>query len=307
VESKRIMITGSSGMIGTRLCEKLIEKKYNIICIDRRNNSWNSQINKSTIKINLLDRDKVLDLELDDIDLIIHLAANARVYNLVIDPLQAQENIQTTFNILEFARINKIKRIIFSSSREIYGNSCENPHAEKFIDIDNCESPYAASKLSCESLIISYHKCYGIDFTILRLSNVYGMYDETDRVIPNFIRQAYQNKNLIVFGDKIADFTYIDDTIDGIIMSIEKYHKSKNTSFNIAYGQGVSIISIAEQIISYFNSDSKILVMENRTGELLKYIADISKAKTILNYDPKTSIREGVCKTIDWYLKNKKY
>jgi UDP-glucose 4-epimerase len=90
-------------------------------------------------------------------------------------------------------------------------------------------------------------------------------------------------------------------------MSIEKYHKSKNSSFNIAYGQGVSIISIAEQIRSYFNSDSKILVMENRTGELLKYIADISKAKTVLNYNPKTSIREGICKTIDWYLKNKKY
>lgn len=302
---RKVLVTGSSGMIGTRLCEKLIENQYNIIGVDWKDNRWNKSIDSLTIKIDLRDLNKVLERAPRDIDLIIHLAANARVHNLVIDPSQALDNILLTFNILEFMRLYNVKRVIFASSREVYGNSSYHKHTEENVNIHNCESPYAASKMAGESLVWSYHRCYGIDFILFRFSNVYGMYDETDRVMPFFIRQALNGRELTVFGkEKIADFTYIDDTVDGIVKGIERFDESKNKVFNLAYGEGVSILKVAELIKHQLNSTSKIVIEKNRVGELMKYVADISEAHSVLYYTPKTKIEEGICKTIEWYIRN---
>ncbi len=168
-----------------------------------------------------------------------------------------------------------------------------------------CESPYTASKILGESLIHSYHKCFSLNYVIVRFSNVYGMYDESNRVLPLFIKTAKKNKPLIVFSkDKILDFTYIDDAIDGILKIIEKFSKIKNNTFNIKSGKGTKILKVAQLIKKFLNSKSKIIIKENRPGEVVKYIADISKTKRLLCYKPKISIEDGIKKSIEWYNKN---
>lgn len=299
---RKILVTGSSGTIGTRLCQKLLENKYDFIGIDWKKNKWDKEIEKRTIHLDLRNKSLVFKKLPNNVDIVIHLAANARVYNLVLDPALAIDNIITTFNILEFVRLNKIKKVIFASSREIYGNSPKIVHKEDNARIDFIESSYSASKLSGEALIRAYSNCYGIDFMILRFSNVYGMYDDSDRVIPLFIKRANENKDLIIYGkDKILDFTYIDDTVDGIISAIKNFETVKNQVFNIASGKGTNIIDVAKLIIKSMGSKSRIILKETRKGEVMKYIANIQKAKRFLNYQPKTDIRDGIIKTIKWF------
>jgi UDP-glucose 4-epimerase len=302
---KKILITGSSGTIGTRLGEKLLNLGYEIMGVDWKKNKWHKNLEKRTIHLDLRNKNLVLKKLPKKVDLIIHLAANARVYELVKNPDLARDNMITTYNILEYSRINKIKNIIFASSREVYGNTKKAKHKEEDVKIENCESPYSASKISGEALIHSYHKCFGINYVIIRFSNVYGMYDESDRVIPLFIRKAIKNENLVVFGkDKILDFTYIDDAVEGVIKVIKGFNKVKNNTFNIATGKGTKILFVAQLIKKFLNSKSRIIIKQNRPGEVVKYIADISKAKKLLNYEPRTDIIEGIKKTIEWYNRN---
>jgi len=302
---KKILITGSSGTIGTRLGEKLLNLGYEIIGVDWKKNKWHKNLEKRTIHLDLRNKNLVLKKLPKEVDLIIHLAANARVYELVKNTYLAIDNMITTYNILEYARINKIKNIIFASSREVYGNTKKAKHKEEDVKIENCESPYSASKISGEALIHSYHKCFGINYVIIRFSNVYGMYDESDRVIPLFIRKAIKNENLVVFGkDKILDFTYIDDAVEGVIKVIKRFNKVKNNIFNIATGKGTKILFVAQLIKKFLNSKSRIIIKQNRPGEVVKYIADISKAKKLLNYEPRTDIIEGIKKSIEWYNRN---
>jgi UDP-glucose 4-epimerase len=299
---KKILITGISGTIGTRLAEKLLEQDYKIIGVDWKKNKWIKDLNKITINIDIRNKSLVLKKLPVDIDLIIHLAANARVYELVKNPDLARDNFLTTYNILEYARINKIKNIIFASSREVYGNTQKIKHKENEVFIENCESSYSASKIGGETLIHSYHKCFEINYVITRFSNVYGMYDDSDRVIPLFIRKAKKNEPLIVFGkEKILDFTYIDDTVRGVIKVVDNFNKVKNNTFNIATGKGTKISQVAQLIKKFLNSKSKIIFKENRPGEVVKFIADISKAKRMLNYQPKIDIKTGIKKSIEWY------
>ncbi len=302
---KKILITGSSGTIGARLFEKLLEQGYKIRGFDKKFNKWHSRLNKLTIIGNLLNKKDIKKIP-TDFDLIIHLAANARVYDLVLKPDLARDNIITTYNILEFARKNNIKNIIFSSSREVYGNRKNIIAKERDIDLQLCESAYSASKISDEALIYSFSKCYGIDYIICRFSNVYGMYDESERFIPIMIKNIKKNKDIKIFGkDKILDFTYIDDCISGIIKCVERFFKVKNNVFNIASGEGVKLIDAAKIIKQKINSKSKILIEKNRQGEVIRFVADISKANKMLGYKPKYSLLKGLKLTIDWYQKRR--
>lgn len=301
---KNILVTGSSGTIGTRLCEKLLACGYNVTGVDKRSNQWNRKIDKITIIADLCDKNTLLSLP-NDIDMVIHLAANARVYNLVVDPSLARDNFEMLFNVMEYCRGNNIKKVFFSSSREVYGNSGLPIHTENEAYVRHCESPYTATKIGGEALVHAYRQCYGINFVIARFSNVYGMYDDSDRVIPLFIRQTLNNEDLTIFGkDKVLDFTYIDDTVDGIIKCIEHFSQEKNSVFNLASGTSIPIIDVAKQIIQGMSGKNSIVLNENRPGEVIRSSIDISKAQKKLGYSPKTQIQEGIKKSIEWYTKH---
>lgn len=302
VEIRKILVTGSSGTIGTALCEALMEEGYEVDGIDVKHNKWSEKVDRITIISDLRDKNFFSKLP-DDFDMVIHLAANARVYNLVVDPSLARDNFEILFNILEFSRLNNIRKVIFASSREVYGNSDKIFHNEDEAYVKNCESPYTATKIGGEALVHSYHQCYDIDFIILRFSNVYGKYDDSDRVIPLFITRVMQNEGLIVFGrEKLLDFTYIDDCVNGIMKSVEMFDVAKNTSFNIASGEGITILDLAKIIQNKMGSKGEIVIKESRIGEVTKFVADISRARKLLNYEPEVSIEEGIEKAIEWYV-----
>ena len=244
---KKILVTGSSGTIGTRLSETLLKEGFDIVGVDKEPNTWNEEVQRKTIILDLRDKERVLRELPKDVDAVVHLAANARVYNLVIDPSLARDNFETVFNVLEFARQNSIKRFMFSSSREVYGNSEKIIHAEDDVHIDYCESPYTASKIGGEALVQSYRQCYGMETIIFRFSNVYGMYDQSDRVIPLFIKLCTEGKDLVVYGkEKLLDYTYIDDCVSGVIAALKEFPSINGQVYNIAYGKGTSIVDVAK-------------------------------------------------------------
>lgn len=303
----KILVTGSSGTIGTRLCEKLLESGHEVIGADWEPCKWNQVVEDLRIDIDLRHKEEFDKLP-TDVDLIIHLAANARVYELVENPDRAMDNFIDTFNILEHARKNGIKRMMFASSRETYGN-IHLPEGEKYSEdkahFMTCESPYTASKIGGEALFEAYKRCYDIDTIIFRFSNVYGMYDDSIRVVPLFYRQAKANEPMKVFGkDKCLDFTYIDDCVDGIVKATENFESAKNDTYNLAFGEGTTIMTLAERVVEILGSSSAIEATSSRTGEVTHYIADISKAKKAFGYDPKTSFEEGIRKSMEWYEAN---
>jgi len=300
---KKILITGSSGTIGTRLFETLLERGYQVIGFDKTKNKWRKDLNELTIIGDLLKKEDIRKIP-KDINLVIHLAANARVFNLVKNPDLALDNIKSTYNILDFIRKNNIKNIIFPSSREVYGNRKKLVSKEDDVDLTLCESVYSASKISGEVLIYSFAKCYDIKYIICRFSNVYGMYDTSERFIPILMERMKEGKDFEVFGkDKILDFTYIDDCIDGVIKCVENFNKANGNTFNIAKGKGEKLLDIAKTIKKELNSKSKIVIGKSRKGEVIKYVADISKAKKVLKYNPKYSIKKGLELSLQWYSK----
>ena len=303
----KILVTGSSGTIGTRLCEKLLEAGHAVIGADWEKCKWNEQVENLRIDIDLRHKEEFGKLPTDS-DLIIHLAANARVYELVEHPDRAMDNFIDTFNILEHARKNGIKRMMFASSRETYGN-IHLPEGELYTEDQahfmTCESPYTASKIGGEALFEAYKRCYNIDTIIFRFSNVYGMYDDSVRVVPLFYRQAKAGETLKVFGkDKCLDFTYIDDCVDGILLSIENFESAKNETYNLAFGEGTTIMHLAQKIVELLGSSSQIEATDSRTGEVTHYIADVSKAKKAFGYDPKTNFEDGIKLSMEWYEAN---
>lgn len=300
----KILITGSSGMIGTRLFEKLLEQGYEAIGFDKRENPWNLELNKRTIKGDLLYERDIKKLP-KNIDLIVHLAANARVHNSVLNPTLALENIAMIYHILEFARKQDVSRFIFSSSREVYGNREKSIAYEEEVDIRLAESPYAATKTGAEALIHAYSKCFAMQHIILRLSNVYGRYDISDRFMPIMIQKMRKNQDVFIYGkEKVLDFTYLDDCVNGIIKSVVNFSQAQNNTLNIASGEGNTLLKIAQLIKEHLGSKSKIYIKPNRKGEVIRFIADISKAKMLLGYKPKYPIQIGCSTTVKWYCEN---
>jgi len=300
----RILVTGSSGTIGTALCRTLLDRGFDVTGVDIKRNKWDTGVQEATVNYDLRCNDLSTSLP-SDVDLVIHLAANARVYDLVVEPGLARDNTLILYNVLEYMRTVNVKRLIFSSSREVYGNSEKMTHAEEEVHVSCCESPYAASKLAGEAFVHAFHRCYGTDFVILRLSNVYGKYDESDRVVPLFIKLTKAGKDLVVYGkDKVLDFTYIDDAIEGIMLCIERFQEVKNNTLNIASREGTAVLEVAQLIRDILGARGRIRIEDNRTGEVLRYVADISRAKKKLGYVPKTAVDEGIRHSVKWYEEN---
>ena len=297
----KIIVTGSSGLIGTRLCEKLIEQNHTVIGLDKIGNKWNEKVNKCTIIGDLLD-EKTFNKLPTDINMLVHLAANARVYKLVKNPDLSKENFLTTFNCLEFCRTSPVPKFIFASSKEVYGSHDIKSCSEDDARINGVESSYAATKIGGEALTISYLKSHKVNYIICRFCTVYGKYDETDRFIPTVIKLAKNNKDIVIYGDnKISDFTYIDDAVDGLILSVNNFDDIRNDSFNISTGIGTKLLAVAELIKQKLQSNSRILVRDSRSGETTAYVGDIQKARVKLGYEPQFSIEEGINKAIEWY------
>lgn len=309
----KVLITGSSGQIGTNLGLLLQSESHEVFGVDKRENAWTDEI--ETVYQDLSApyqnfKNGIGDTQYpDDIDCVVHFAAHAKVHELVEHPYRALENITMAFNVMEYCRQNKLP-VIFGSTREVYGNTQRFITEESHADFSIAESPYAASKISAEALVHSYSACYDIPYIIFRFSNVYGRYDNDlermERVIPLFIKKISKGEQITIYGeDKTLDFTYVDDCVAGVKQAIELLvsGEAKNHTINLAYGQGNTLVNMAKYIGEALGKEPNIKLESARVGEVTHYIANIGKARALLGYDPKTPLREGLHKSVAWSMK----
>jgi UDP-glucuronate 4-epimerase len=308
----RVLITGSSGQIGTNLGLHLLEHGHQVFGIDIRPNTWTNAF--PTLLQDLSTPHHAFKGGIGhvdypaNLDAVVHFAAHAKVHELVEQPMRALENITMTYNALEFCRQNGLP-VVFSSSREVYGDIHRYITEESYADFSFTESPYSASKISGEALIYSYAQCYSLPYLVFRFSNVYGRYDNDiermERVIPLFIRKIQRGEPITIYGkDKVLDFTYVDDCVRGVYRGIELLvsREAANHTINLAYGQGNSLVSMAEYVGVALGVKPEVTIQPSRVGEVTHYIANIGKARALLGYEPRTPLKEGIRLAVAWSL-----
>lgn len=308
----RILLTGSSGQIGTNLALRLIEDGHSVFGVDKRPNSWTKEFD--TLLQDLAGhyapfRGGMNGVEYPAVDLVIHLAAHAKVHQLVRQPQRALENVMMTFNVLEYCRELELP-LVFSSTREVYGDVHRfDEYGEGAADFAFTESPYSASKIGSEAFIYSYAKCYGLRYLVFRFSNVYGRYDSDlgrmERVLPLFTHKLGRGEPITVYGgdDKVLDFTFIDDCVDGIVRGVERLAAGRveNETINLAFGQGNTLVRAAELIAAELGVTPEIAKERSLVGEVTRYVADIRKARELLDWEPQTPLDEGIPRAVDWF------
>ena len=316
-----ILVTGGAGFIGSTLADKLLKiESNNVIVIDNFNDYYSPKLKEKNIKHNLdnkkykLYRGDICNKSLlsrifneSKIDIVVHIAASAGVRPSIDKPLDyIKNNIEGTVNILEVMKKNNVKKIVFASSSSIYGNCKEEIFSED-LKVTEPISPYAASKSACEQFLYTYSKLYNIQVIALRFFTVFGPRQRPDLAIRKFIDLIKENKPIPVYGDgtTIRDYTYVDDIVDGIIGAI-KYNDTQYEIINLGGGAPVSLNQMIETIEKALNKKAKIERLPMQPGDVNKTVASITKAKKLLNYNPKTSFKEGIIKFIEWEKNVKK-
>ncbi len=308
----RVLVTGSSGQIGTNLALRLQHDGHGVFGVDKRQNPWTDAF--PTLLQDLAGHYPAFSggiggVEYPSVDLVVHLAAHAKVHQLGREPHRALENAIMTFNVLEYARGLGLP-LVFSSTREVYGDVHRfEEYAEEAADFAYTESPYSASKITSEAFIYSYARCYGLDYLVFRFSNVYGRYDNDlwrmERVLPLFMHQLSRGEPITIFGgdQKVLDFTYVDDCVDGIARGVYALAERRisNKTVNLAYGQGNTLVRAAELIAAELGVEPQIHQAPSLLGEVTHYVADVSKARELLGWEPETPLSDGIPRSVAWF------
>jgi UDP-glucuronate 4-epimerase len=311
--SKKFLITGAAGFIGSHLCEKLSGDGHIVVGLDNFDPFYDRKTKESNIK-SLLKSNKFKLIEGDirnsdcvgsicknGIDVIIHLAAKAGVRPSIEDPVgYADTNINGTLVMLESAKKFNIKKFIFASSSSVYGNNKKVPFSETD-NVDFPISPYAATKKAGELICHTYHHLYQMNITCLRFFTVYGPRQRPDLAIHKFARLIKQGKPIPMFGDgsMMRDFTYIDDIIDGTVAAIEKCKGFE--IYNLGESRPIRLDGLIKEIEKALGKKAIIERLALQPGDVEKTFADVTKAKERLGYNPNTDITIGLEKFAEWF------
>lgn len=316
---KTYLVTGGAGFIGSHLCDYLLENGARVINVDNFNDFYNPGIKEKNIAQHLgkenytVERADIRDLVSLDrifgqnkIDTVVHLAAMAGVRPSIEKPLLYEEvNVAGTMNLLEMCKKYDIKNFVCASSSSVYGNNKQVPFKETDI-VDFAISPYAATKKSCEVMGHTYHHLYGIDMAMLRFFTVYGPRQRPDLAIHKFTKIIIQGDELPFYGDGTTkrDYTYIEDIIDGVVKSIKYVEENSGVYeiFNLGESQTISLSHMLKCIEEELGTKATVKRLPMQAGDVEKTFADISKAKEILGYNPKTKFEDGIKKFIKWYI-----
>jgi NAD dependent epimerase/dehydratase len=313
-ESKKILVTGADGFIGSHLTELLVKKGYQVRALSQYNsfNYWGW----------LEDLDCIKDVEVvsgdvrdphyckhitKDIDTVFHLAALIAIpYSYVAPDSYVDTNVKGTLNICQGALENGVKRIIHTSTSEVYGTAQYVPIDEKHPL--QAQSPYSASKIAADAMALSYFNAFNLPLTIARPFNTYGPRQSARAVIPTIISQIANGKKQIKLGDvsPTRDFNYVTDTCNGFL-ALANCDDAIGETVNIGSNFEISVADTLNLTKELMNSDVEFIVDEQRVrpekSEVFRLWCDNTKIKDLTGFEPEFNIRQGLKATIDWFTK----
>jgi len=311
-----ILVTGAAGFIASRVARKLLENGESIVGVDNINDYYDKKLkhhrlnelkefpNFTFYKTDIENMEALSDVFLKHkIDKIINLAARAGVRYSIKNPhVYLATNAHGTLNLLELMREHSIQKMVLASSSSLYAGQ-KMPFTED-LPVNTPISPYAVTKKAAEVLAYSYHYLFGLDITVLRYFTVYGPAGRPDMSYFRFIKWIDEGKELILYGDgeQRRDFTYVDDIVDGTIKALKPIgYEIINLGNNHPHNM-LEMISIIEKGLG---KKAEIKYMPVQKADATATWADITKAKRLLDWEPKVSLEEGIEKTIQWYHANR--
>lgn len=302
----KILITGGAGFIGSNLIKHFPKNDVTIVDnLSGGHSGLDRTLLPNLVQGDLKDPNICLGVT-EGIDAVIHLAAKGNVVDSIENPIDNfQNNSFATLNLLNACAKNKVKKFVMASTGGALMGNCELPVSEK--SIPKPISPYGASKMACEGYCHAFAHIFDIEVKILRFANVYGPYSAHKKGLVNSVmKKISNNQNLIIFGDGSAtrDFIYVNDLCDGITKALA-HNKTGCEIFHLGNGAQIKIIELAKLIIDSSNRmNLEIEFHPARKGEVEKNFSSSLKARELLDFNPSTSIKSGIKKTWDWYIRH---
>ncbi|MBD2700040.1 GDP-mannose 4,6-dehydratase [Spirosoma sp. BT702] len=310
------LITGCAGFIGSHLTERLLNTGYRVTGVDNfdtfyarhykeRNLSLARQNpNFAFVEADIRQTDWLTGLS-TDIDTVIHLAGKAGVRPSIDQPAEyISTNIVGTHNLLEWMRAQKVGKMVFASSSSVYGNNEKIPFSESD-SVDNPISPYAFTKKACELMNHSYHHLYGMGIINLRFFTVYGERQRPDLAIHKFVRMMANNEPITMYGlgDTSRDYTYVNDIVDGIVAAVTylNEHPKAFETVNLGNQSPVTLQQLVDTLYRLMEKEPNIINLPKQAGDVERTFADVAKASSLLGYQPRVPLEEGLRRFVTWY------
>ncbi|HSE43084.1 MAG TPA: SDR family oxidoreductase [Acidobacteriota bacterium] len=310
----KCLVTGGAGFIGSHLVQLLLNLGHSVRILDNFETGSRETISKLKGEVEVIEG-SVVDLKtvqqaVHGMDWVFHQAARGSVPRSIEDPAGTHEiNITGTLNVLIASRDSNVNRVICASSSSIYGEMPELPKREDMLP--SPESPYAISKITLEYYCRVFYQAYGLETVSLRYFNIYGPRQnpllQYAAVIPIFIRNMLEKKQCIVYGDgeQTRDFAFVEDCAEANLLAATSASAVGNV-YNIGCGKQISVNQLFVLIQKLTGDTTPPKYEPRRKGDVMHSCADISRAKTALNFKPKFDLDKGLQITTDWYRKNNK-
>lgn len=304
-----VLVTGGAGFIGSHIVSRLVEDGYKVRVLDNFATGKRANLEPVLNRIELIDgsmtEPAIAQRAVAGVSYVLHQAAIPSVPRSVRDPLGSNEaNVTGTLQMLTAARDAGVRRFVYAASSSAYGNTPTLPKVETMAT--DPLSPYAVAKLAGENYARAFYRVYGLETVCLRYFNVFGPRQdpksEYAAVIPRFITALLNNEEVTIYGDgeQSRDFTYIDNNVSANLKAMSAPDAPGETC-NIAYGERFTLNELATTLGDIMGVQPRIKYLEGRQGDVKHSLADISKARRLLGYDPQVSFREGLARTIRYF------
>jgi UDP-glucuronate 4-epimerase len=312
----KVLVTGAAGFIGSNLAEKLAARGDEVVGLDNFNDYYDprkkrlnaqrlaSYPNFKMLEMDIRERERLLEVcQEEKFERIAHLAAMAGVRNAVQFPaLYVDVDLNGTQNLMDAARAaGGIDNFVFASTSSVYGNTKQIP----FVESDPCDrplQPYAAAKRAAELLGYAYHHLYGLNFTVIRFFTVYGPNGRPDMMAYLLADSVTKGKQIPLYegGQMYRDWTYVDDITDGVVAALDR--PLGYEIINLGRGEPILLKDFVEMIEALAGQKANVVHKPKLAADFMRNEADISKARRLLDYNPRVSVEEGVRRFWEWYL-----